>query len=100
VHSVLLKQPGVNTGVAQWLCAYPVWGELSLYRRQHHLHHRHTRQPEDPDLALAAPFPVARGAFWRDVLCDLGGVTAAVRFLGWRPWREGMPHAWARWRGP
>ena len=99
-HWRLLPHPRVNNWVAQWLCAYPVWGEFSLYRRQHHLHHRHTRQPEDPDLALAAPYPVAWTTFWRDALCDVAGVTACARVLGWPPWREGASHAWPRLRGP
>ena len=99
-HWRLFPHPRVNNWIAQWLCAHPVWGEFPDYRRQHHLHHRHTRQPDDPDLALAAPFPVARWTFWRGVLADLGGVTGGAQVLGWPAWREGAPVAWRRMRGP
>jgi fatty acid desaturase len=99
-HWRLFPHPGVNNWIAQWLCAHPVWGEFSEYRRQHHLHHRHTRQADDPDLALFTPFPVARWRFWRGVLADLAGVTAVARVLGWPAWREGAPVAWRRLRGP
>lgn len=99
-HWRLFPRARVNTGVGGWLCAYPAWGEVRLYRRQHHLHHVHTRQPEDPDLGLTAPFPVARATYWRSALCDLSGVTACARVLGWRPGREGVGHAWKRLRAP
>jgi fatty acid desaturase len=86
--------------VAQWLCAHPAWADLSTYRRQHHLHHRHTRQAEDPDLVPSASVPVARAMFWRAALLDLCGVTACARVLGGRPWREGASRAWTGLRGP
>jgi fatty acid desaturase len=38
-------------------------------------HHRFTEQPEDPDLALSAPFPITRGSLWRKILRDLTGQT-------------------------
>jgi fatty acid desaturase len=90
----------VNTGIARWLCAYPVGAEIGAYRRRHHLHHRHTRQADDPDLALAARYPVSSGAFSRDVLCDLAGVTAVRSALAWRPPDGRLAAAWSRGRGP
>lgn len=100
VHWRLFPHAGINTWVAQWLCAYPVWNELLAYRRRHHLHHRHTRQPDDPDLDLAASLPVPRAVFWRGVVHDLAGVTTWARVLGWQPWRQGAAHAWRQLRGP
>lgn len=95
-HWRLFAHPRLNNGVAQWLCAHPVWGDLASYRRRHHLHHRHTLQAEDPDLALSTPDP----PFWRAVLRDLLGVTACVRVRGWRLWRERAPQAWTALRAP
>ena len=46
------------------------------YRRYHLEHHRHTQQPEDPDLVLSAPFPVTRSSLGRKVWRDLTGRTA------------------------
>jgi len=99
-HWRLFPHPRANDRVARWLCAYPVGGELSLYRRLHHLHHRHTQQPDDPDLALTAHLPVARAIFWRDALRDLGGITACTRVIGWPGWAEGPAAAWRRLRAP
>jgi fatty acid desaturase len=100
-HWRLASRPGVNTGMARWLCAYPVGADIGAYRRRHHLHHRHTRQADDPDLGLAAPYPVTRGAFWRDVLRDLTGVNACRHALAWRALDGGgVAAVWSRWRGP
>ena len=100
-HWLLFPSLRANTRVATWLCAYPLLtAPLGEYRRAHHLHHRHTQQPEDPDLSLAAPFPVTPRRFWRDVLLDLSGVTACVRVLAWPGWRQSPRDAWRRLRGP
>ena len=100
VHWRLFERARVNNTVAAWLCACPTWGELPAYRRRHHLHHRHTLDDEDPDLALASAFPVSRAALWRAALRDLSGVTAVARVLGWPGWRAGAPTAWRGLRGP
>jgi fatty acid desaturase len=100
VHWRLFEGAKVNNTVAAWLCAYPVWGELPAYRRRHHLHHRHTLDDEDPDLALSSAFPVSRAALWRAALRDLSGATAVSRVLGWPGWRDGAPNVWRRLRGP
>jgi len=99
-HWRLASRPGVNNGIARWLCAYPVGADLGAYRRRHHLHHRHMRQADDPDLGLAAPYPLRQDVFWRDVLCDLTGVSASRRALAWRiPGGDGVAAVWSRWRG-
>jgi fatty acid desaturase len=99
-HWRLFTHPRVNDRIARWLCAYPMWAELSAYRRRHHLHHAHTQSADDPDLALSARVPVPGAVFWWEVARDLSGVTACSRVLGWPEWRAGAPALWRRLRGP
>ena len=100
-HWLLFPRLRANTLVASWLCAYPLFvTDVKSYRRAHHLHHRHTQQAEDPDRALAAPFPVARDRFWRDVLSDLSGWTLGARIVAWPGWRQPSADAWRSLRGP
>lgn len=94
-HWLLFPGQSANNRVGTWLCAAPVCSDLPGYRRRHHLHHRHARQPQDPDLALSAACPMARRAFWWAVARDLSGWTAASRVLAWRP-----VDGWRRLRGP
>jgi fatty acid desaturase len=100
VHWRLFDNAKVNNGVGAWLCAYPIWGELPAYRRRHHLHHRHTLDDEDPDLALVTPFPITRGAFWMNVTRDLTGITACLGLARWPAWRGGAAVLWRTLRGP
>jgi fatty acid desaturase len=97
-HWLLLPQPRANTWLGAWLCAHPVGEDLATYRRRHHLHHRHAQRPGDPDLAVAAAWPVRPGAWWWMALRDLSGVTAAAALVGWRPWSAERP--WRRLRDP
>src|SRR5262245_13334952 len=71
VHWRLFERAKVNNTAAAWLCAYPIWGELPAYRRRHHLHHRHTLDDDDPDLALSSPFPASGATLGRIALRDL-----------------------------
>jgi fatty acid desaturase len=90
-HWLLFPGQSANTRVGSWLCAAPIWTDLPSYRRRHHLHHRHTQQPDDPDRELTAAVPMTRGAFWWAVARDLTGWTAVSRVMGWRPtagWRR------------
>src|SRR6186713_149416 len=75
-HGLLFANRRFNEWVGAWLCAAPVFTSLALYRPYHLTHHRHTQQPEDPDLGLSAPFPVTRQSLWRKVVRDLTGQTA------------------------
>jgi fatty acid desaturase len=77
-HRILFRSRRWNDGVGNWLCAYPVWGDLYPYRAYHLQHHAKTGTAEDPDLGLAAPFPVTRSSLWRKVWRDLSGQT------GWK----------------
>jgi len=74
-HGVLMKTRWLNEWAGQWLCAYPVLGEMIGYRHYHLVHHRRTQQPDDPDLALSAKFPITRDSFRRKMIRDLTGQT-------------------------
>lgn len=74
-HGGLHPNLKVNNWVGEWLCAAPVGGRLESYRTYHLKHHRFTEQPEDPDLALSAPFPITRKSLWRKIVRDLTGQT-------------------------
>lgn len=77
-HRTLFANRRLNDWVGNWLAAYPIWAEVTPYRAYHLQHHAHTGTPRDPDLGLAAPFPVTRRSFWRKVWRDLSGQT------GWK----------------
>jgi fatty acid desaturase len=74
-HGALHPNAKVNEWVGEWLCAAPVGARLGTYRAYHLKHHRYTEQPEDPDLALSAPFPITRASLWRKIVRDLTGQT-------------------------
>jgi fatty acid desaturase len=74
-HGALHSDQKVNDWVGEWLCAAPVGARLEAYRAYHLKHHRYTEQPEDPDLALSAPFPISRASLWRKIARDLTGQT-------------------------
>lgn len=99
-HWLLFPSLRANTWVGTWLCAAPMGEDLRAYRRRHHLHHRLTQRPDDPDLDLSAALPLSRGRFALAILGDLSGVTAAAQVLGWRPGREGPAAGWRRARAP
>ena len=101
-HWLLFPSLRANTWVGTWLCAAPMGEDLRAYRRRHHLHHRLTQRPDDPDLELSAALPLSRGRFALALLADLSGVTAAAEVLGHgsAPWRDGPAAAWRRARAP
>ena len=99
-HWLLFRSGRLNTWMGTWLCAAPLGVDLRIYRRRHHLHHRHTQTPEDPDLALSGRLPISRERLARLLLGDLGGWTALARIVAWRPWRVGFSQAWRRARAP
>ncbi|MBL8542679.1 MAG: fatty acid desaturase family protein [Hyphomonadaceae bacterium] len=74
-HGALHANAKINDWVGEWLCAAPVGARLKSYREYHLTHHRFTEQPEDPDLALSAPFPISRKSLWRKIARDLTGQT-------------------------
>jgi fatty acid desaturase len=89
-HRTLFKNRRLNDWVGNWLAAYPVWAEVEPYRRYHLVHHKRTGTDEDPDLGLAAPFPITGSSFRRKVWRDLSGQTGwkqakgvFLRDVGW-----------------
>jgi fatty acid desaturase len=77
-HRTLFRNRRLNDWAGNWLAAYPVWAEVAPYRAYHLLHHSRTGTDQDPDLGLAAPFPITRASFRRKVWRDLTGQT------GWK----------------
>jgi len=77
-HRSLFRSRRVNDLVGNWLCAYPVWSDIRPYRPYHLQHHAKNWTADDPDLALAQPFPITRESFRRKVWRDLSGQT------GWK----------------
>jgi len=77
-HRSLFRNRAVNDWVGNWLCAYPVWGDLVPYRPYHLQHHSKTWTQDDPDLGLAMPFPITRRSLARKIWRDLSGQT------GWK----------------
>lgn len=98
-HWLLFPRSAANTEVARWLCGYPVWADLGRYRRRHHLHHRYTQQPDDPDLAAAGSYPISRRALGWAAVRDLSGWTFLAGVRAWPGWREPRME-WPRLRGP
>jgi fatty acid desaturase len=76
-HRSLFESRRVNDWAGQWLCAYPIWSDTTVYRPYHLQHHAHTGTRRDPDLGLIAPFPITRKSLWRKVWRDLSGQTGA-----------------------
>lgn len=77
-HRSLFADRKVNDWVGNWLCAYPVMSDTRPYRPYHLQHHAKNWTPEDPDLALATPFPITRDSLRRKIWRDLSGQT------GWK----------------
>ena len=80
-HRALFKNTKLNDFVGAHFCGFPVGASLGLYRPYHLSHHRHTQQPEDPDLILSAPFPITQDSFKRKMWRDILGVTGYQRRL-------------------
>jgi fatty acid desaturase len=89
-HRTLFKNRKLNDWAGNWLAAYPIWADLVPYRAYHLAHHAKTGTAEDPDLGLAAPFPITKSSFKRKVWRDLSGQTGwkqakavFLRDVGW-----------------
>ena len=78
-HRTLFSNRQVNDWAANWLCAFPIWSDLRPYRPYHLQHHMKTWTEEDPDVALALPFPITKASFRRKVWRDLNGQTGYKR---------------------
>ena len=93
-HRSFFSNPRTNDGAVSWLACYPIWSDLLGYRRYHLRHHAKTWTDDDPDLALATPFPITRASFWRKVGRDLSGRTG-LKFLRFAAGRDrGTAGSW------
>jgi len=92
-HRTLFSNRWLNDWAGNWLCAYPVWGDLHPYRPYHLQHHANTWTADDPDLALANPFPITQASLRRKVWRDLSGKT------GWKRFRATLKRDLGRSRG-
>jgi fatty acid desaturase len=108
-HGLLFADRRLNDRVGSWLCAFPVFTSLTLYRPYHLQHHRFTQQAEDPDLSLSQAFPTSRASLRRKILRDLTGQTAFLRrgeqirrALGpaEAPIRDQLGNLWRTEKGP
>jgi fatty acid desaturase len=86
-HRAFFSNKATNDWAASWLAAYPIWSDLHTYRPYHLQHHAKTWTDEDPDKALALPFPIRRSSFKRKVLRDLSGRTG-IKFLRYSARRD------------
>ena len=78
-HRSLFRNRTLNDWAGNWLAAYPVWLDVHPYRAYHLQHHAKTWSADDPDLALATPFPITRASLRRKIWRDLSGQTGIKR---------------------
>ena len=64
-HRSLFDKARLNDWAGNWLAAYPIWLDVYPYRTYHLTHHNTTWTAEDPDIALAFPFPITRASLRR-----------------------------------
>lgn len=84
-HGILFKSRKLNDFVGQYLLAAPYGGNMISYRHYHLKHHRYTQTNDDPDLPLAAKFPVSNASLKRKFLRDLTGQTfIRLRLAGFK----------------
>jgi len=82
-HHSLFKTKWLNTHLTDWLCARPIWNDVSKYRPYHLKHHAKTSQPDDPDLGLVKNFPITQTSLFRKFFRDLNG-QSGLKFLAGR----------------
>ena len=81
-HGTLFQTKWFNEVLVDWLCARPIWNDLSKYRVHHLQHHSKTGSAEDTDISLIAPFPTTRASLLRKFARDLAGLTGLKFFYG------------------
>jgi fatty acid desaturase len=81
-HGTLFKTRWLNYVLADWVCARPIWNDLTKYRTHHMVHHARTGTDGDPDISLVTPFPCSRRSLARKFLRDVSGVTGLKFFAG------------------
>jgi fatty acid desaturase len=81
-HRTLFRTRFLNDSLTHWLCAWPLWNSVALYRRHHLEHHKHTGTERDPDLGLAPLAPMSRASLARKLTRDVLGITGIKRLFG------------------
>ena len=81
-HRTLFRNRKLNDFVGNWLAGYPIYLSADMYRGHHLEHHAKTWTEADPDLSLAAGFPVSKASMARKVARDLLGVTGLKQLIG------------------
>ena len=81
-HRSLFETQKLNDTVCNWLCAAPIYLDITKYRRHHALHHVHTGTELDVDLPLSDGFPTTRPSMTRKVLRDISGMTGIKAIIG------------------
>ncbi|MGJ7508384.1 fatty acid desaturase family protein [Variovorax sp. GT1P44] len=74
-HRSFTPSRPLNDWIGQWLCAAPVFADLTIYRSYHMTHHVKTGTADDPDLPNYRGYPVSAASLGRKVLRDLLGLT-------------------------
>lgn len=77
-HKLLFTNKRANDLVGRWLCSYPGFVPMELYRRGHFAHHRDEFGPDEPDLNLYNGYPITRASLKRKLWRDLRGTS------GWK----------------
>ncbi|TVR25694.1 MAG: hypothetical protein EA389_07970 [Ilumatobacter sp.] len=77
-HKLLFTNKRANDWVGAWLCAYPGFVPLEVYRRVHFAHHKDEFGPNEPDMNLYVDYPVSRSSLRRKLVRDAVGIS------GWK----------------
>lgn len=72
-HGGLNKSQTINHALAQWLCAWPMFADVNVYRPYHLRHHARTLSDADPDIILTGHYPISRASLKRKLIRDLIG---------------------------
>lgn len=79
-HKTLFDSARLNLILGQWMCAYPVLGDVEAYGASHRIHHRYAGTEQDPDLPNYRNYPVSKASFKRKLKRDLSGQTGLTLF--------------------
>lgn len=89
-HRSLFQNAKLNDVIGEWLCAAPVYLDLTKYRQHHARHHVHTGTNLDVDLPLVEGFPTTRSSLLRKFIRDVTGQTGVKALIGFAMMNAGM----------
>jgi fatty acid desaturase len=81
-HRSLFKSQALNNSLGQWLCAYPIMGDVNGYAASHRVHHQTAGTDKDPDLPNYRAYPISRASFKRKIIRDITGQTGLKLLVG------------------